>query len=76
MSKKELVGLSSYRHLNGWEEEQRLCYLAEPGAGGSVLFLCTCFADANASISTSFQVDTALFAGSSVRKLPFCRGYN
>ena len=76
MSRKQLVALSSYRCFNGREEEQHLCYLAEPGAGGSVLFLSMCFADANDSISTTVQADSALFAGNGVSKLPFWRGYN
>lgn len=42
MSRKELVALSSYRHLNGREEEQYLCYHAELSAGGSVPFLSVC----------------------------------
>lgn len=57
-------------------EEQHLCYLSEPGAGGSLLFLFMCFADASASISANFQADPALFAGNGMRNLPFCRGYN
>lgn len=57
-------------------EEQHLCYLADPGAGGSLLFLFMWFADASASISADFQADPALFAGNGMRNLPFCRGYN
>lgn len=72
---QERVALSSYRCLNGREEEQHVCYLAESGAGGCPVS-CYCFAASNASISTNFQADLALFAGNSVRKLPFYRGYN
>lgn len=75
MSRKELVALSSYRHFNAGKE-QYLCYLAQPGAGGSVLFLSVCFAYVSASIGLNFQADPALFTGNGVRKLPFCRGYN
>lgn len=76
MSRKELVALRSYRCLNAREEEQYPCYLAEPRAGDSVLFLSLSFAVANASISATFPADPALFAGNTVRKLPFSRGYN
>lgn len=75
MSRKEPVALGSYRHFSGGKAKY-LCYLAQRGAGGSVLFLCMCSAYISASIGVNFQVDPALFTGNHVEKLPFCRGYN